>query len=40
LEHKPKKEVTVLPIPVSDKKYHVTCEKRSIDVYAKVGECQ
>ena len=40
LEHKPKKEVAVLPIPVSDKKYHVTCEKRSIDVYAKVGECQ
>lgn len=26
-----------LPIPVSNKKYHITTEKRSLEVYAKVG---
>lgn len=36
-QHKPKQEVKALPIPVSNSKYHVTCEKRSIDAYAKVG---
>lgn len=39
LEHKaiPKPELAVLPIPVSNSKYHVTTQKRSLDVYAKAG---
>lgn len=34
---KPKQEIILNPIPVSNSKYHVTTEKRSLDVYAKVG---
>ncbi|MHB1155110.1 MAG: IS21 family transposase [Eubacteriales bacterium] len=33
----PRPEPVSLPIPVSDLKYHVTTEKRSLDVYAKAG---
>ena len=36
-QHKPKQEAKTLPIPVSDNKYHVKCEKRAVDVYAKAG---
>jgi len=34
----PVQEIKSNPIPVSDKKYHITTQKRSLDVYAKVGE--
>ena len=37
---KPKQALVQLPIPLSDKKYHVTTQKRSLDVYAKVGGMQ
>jgi len=39
LEHlnKPKQEFKKLPIPVSNNKYHISTEKRSVDVYAKAG---
>jgi len=39
LEHnaKPKQEIVLNSIPVSNSKYHVTTEKRSLDVYAKIG---
>ncbi|WP_242975981.1 hypothetical protein [Desulfosporosinus sp. FKB] len=39
LEHsaKPKQVIVLNAIPVSNNKYHVTTEKRSLDVYAKVG---
>jgi hypothetical protein len=30
-------EMPVIQIPVSNSKYHITTQKRSIDVYAKVG---
>lgn len=35
---KPKQPIILTTIPVSDRKYHVTTEKRSLDVYAKAGE--
>ena len=31
-------EAALAPIPVSDKKYHITTQKRPLDVYAKAGE--
>lgn len=34
---KPKQEIILKPLPVSNSKYHVTTEKRSLDVYAKLG---
>ena len=34
---KPVLEVKPVPIPVSDNKYHVTTQKRSLEVYAKAG---
>lgn len=34
---KPKQQIVLNTIPISDSKYHVTTEKRSLDVYAKVG---
>jgi transposase len=34
---KPKQEIILNTIPLSNNKYHITTEKRSIDVYAKVG---
>ena len=34
----PVQEIKPSPIPVSDKKYHVTTQKRPLDVYAKAGE--
>jgi transposase len=34
---KPKQEVVLNTIPISNSKYHVTTEKRSLDVYAKAG---
>lgn len=34
---KPKQEVVLNMIPVSNAKYHITTEKRSLDVYAKAG---
>lgn len=34
----PIQEIKSNPIPVSDKKYHITTQKRPLDVYAKVGE--
>ena len=39
LEHHADKqpEVPMLPIPVSNSKYHVTTQKRSLEVYAKAG---
>ncbi|MCO1604747.1 IS21 family transposase [Desulfosporosinus nitroreducens] len=39
LEHnaKPKQTIVLNAIPVSNNKYHVTTEKRSLDVYAKAG---
>jgi len=39
LEHsvKPKQVIVLNTIPVSNSKYHVTTEKRSLDVYAKAG---
>jgi len=33
----PKPQPMVIKIPVSDKKYHITTEKRSVSVYAKAG---
>lgn len=33
-------EKPLLTIPVSDSKYHVTTQKRSIDVYAKAGDAR
>lgn len=36
-QNQPKPEPSKIKIPVSDKKYHVTTEKRSVSVYAKVG---
>jgi len=35
--HEEKQPIALLPIPVSDMKYHVTTEKRPLDVYAKAG---
>jgi len=37
---KQKSESKVLPISVSDNKYHVTTQKRSLEVYAKAGEAK
>jgi hypothetical protein len=39
LEHsaKPKQVIVLNAIPVSNNKYHVTTEKRSLDEYAKAG---
>lgn len=39
LEHKAQAqpEPAFLPIPVSNNKYHITTQKRSLDVYAKAG---
>lgn len=39
LEHQADKqpEAPMLPIPVSNSKYHVTTQKRSLEVYAKAG---
>jgi len=39
LEHnaKPKQVIVLNSIPISNSKYHVTTEKRSLDVYAKLG---
>lgn len=34
---KPKQKIKLLTIPVSDNKYHITTEKRSLDVYVKAG---
>ena len=34
----PVQEIKPSPIPVSDKKYHITTQKRPLDVYAKAGE--
>ena len=34
---KPEPTRVLLPIPVSNRKYHVTTEKRSVSVYAKAG---
>jgi len=34
---KPKQVIVLNPIPISNSKYHVTTEKRSLDVYAKAG---
>jgi hypothetical protein len=36
-ESKPQSELPIAVIPVSNKKYHVKTEKRSLEVYAKVG---
>ncbi|MDF2597041.1 MAG: transposase [Clostridia bacterium] len=33
----PKPDIPVAIIPVSNRKYHVTTEKRSLEIYAKVG---
>jgi hypothetical protein len=42
LEHKAttQPEVLTLPIPVSNAKYHVTTQKRSLEIYAKAGGAQ
>lgn len=39
VEHrsKPQPKPTLLPIPVSNSKYHITTEKRPLDVYVKAG---
>lgn len=39
VEHKiqPQPKPIALPIPVSNSKYHITTEKRSLDVYVKAG---
>lgn len=34
---KPKPKIKLLNIPVSDNKYHITTEKRPLDVYVKAG---
>jgi len=34
---KPKQEIVLNTIPLSDSKYHVTTEKRSLDLYVKAG---
>ena len=33
----PKPETLTVPLPVADAKYHVTTQKRPLEVYAKVG---
>lgn len=42
LKHKSAKrfEPPAIPIPVSNAKYHVTTQKRSLDDYAKAGGAQ
>lgn len=35
--HSEKQTINLLPIPVSDSKYHITTEKRSLEIYAKAG---
>jgi len=35
---KPKQEITLKEIPVSDNKYHIVTQKRSLEVYAKAGD--
>jgi hypothetical protein len=36
-KERPKPEAIAVPLPVADAKYHVTTQKRPLEVYAKVG---
>ena len=35
---KPKQQTQLKQIPVSNKKYHITTQKRSIEEYVKAGD--
>lgn len=36
-DERPKQKIVLKEIPISDNKYHITTQKRSLDVYAKAG---